>query len=232
MPRHRRYGLDPDTADRLLDGGRDGPPRLSALLAQASGPGHAGELAGEDAAAAVFRSAQAVPVEPRRRIVTARWARWVSVKTAAIALALAAGGVAVAAGTGVLPSPLRIGAAPPIRTPQPAAVVSASATGRGSGGGSAAGGASPSASLYGLCTAFLAQIGATPEKATQDPTYPELIAAAGDVGNVTSYCHRLLNGPSGTAMAEHGKSDEHPTGPPSPHPTGHDPKGKASASTR
>jgi hypothetical protein len=154
----------------------------------------------------------------------------VSVKTAAVALALAAGGVAVAAGTGVLPSPLTIGAAVPIWTPQSAAV--ASAAGQGSGVGSAAGGASPSASLHGLCTAFLAQVGAAPGKATQDPAYAELIAAAGDVGSVTSYCHRLLNGPSGAATPEHGKSDEHPTGPPSPHPTGHDPKGKASESTR
>jgi len=233
MPRRPRPELDPETADRLLAGRGDGPPRLSELLAHAAGPARPAELAGEEAAVAVFRSAQTAPVPaPRRRIVAVRWTRWVTVKAGAFALALAAGGVAVAAGTGVLPSPLRNDGVTPGRTPQSTAFVSASGTGQDSSVGPAAGGASPSAYLRGLCTAFLAHDGNAADKATENPAYAKLIVAAGGVGNVTQYCQSLLNGPLGTATPEHGKADGHPTGPPSPHPTGHDPKGKASEATR
>jgi hypothetical protein len=232
MPRHRRHELDPETADRLLAGRGDGPPHLSELLARAAAPGRPEELVGEDAAAAVFRSAQTVPVfGPRRRIVQLRWARWVTVKTGALALALAAGGVALAAGTGALPSPLTIGAAAPTRTPQSTAHVAASGSGQDSRIGPAVGKASPSASLPGLCTALLAEVATAPGMATQNPAYAELIVAAGAGANITAYCQSLLNGPSGTATS-HGRSDGHPTGPPSPHPTGHDPRRRASESPR
>ncbi len=153
-------------------------------------------------------------------------------RSSAFALALAAGGVAVAAGTGVLPSPLRNDGVTPGRTSQSTAFVSASGTGQDTSVGPAAGGASPSAYLRGLCTAFLAHDGNAADKATENPAYAKLIVAAGGVGNVTQYCQSLLNGPSGTATPEHGKADGHPTGPPSPHPTGHDPKSKASEATR
>jgi hypothetical protein len=224
--------LDPETADRLLAGRGDGPPRLSELLAQAAGPGRPGELTGEDAAVAVFRSAQTAPVSaPRRRIIAVRWTRWVTVKTGALALALAAGGVAAAAGTGILPSPLRNDGVTPGRTPQSSALVSASGTGQDSSAGPASGGALPSAYLHGLCTAYLAHVGNAADKATENPAYARLIVAAGGVDNVIEYCQSLLNGPSGTATPGRGKGDGHPTGPPSPHPTGHNPKAKPSEGT-
>ncbi|MWA01473.1 hypothetical protein F8568_014005 [Actinomadura sp. LD22] len=111
----RARRLDRRTAERLLrsvpmsvangpaDHRADGYDALRALLAAAAGPPRPGELAGEDAAAAAFRTALARPAPHRPR-----WAavsRFATVKVAVLAAALAAfgGGVAVAASTGHLP---------------------------------------------------------------------------------------------------------------------------------
>jgi hypothetical protein len=221
--------MDPETAERLLAGHGGGPPRLSELLARAAGPARPGELAGEDAAMAVFRSAQ---LAPRRRIVTAYWTRWATVKAAGLAFALAVGGVALAAGTGVLPHPLTIGATTPSQTPEASSLVASAGTGPQSTDPQSTVEASRSVSLHRLCRAFLAQVGHTTAKATDSPASAELIVAAGGAGNVTTYCESLVNGPSATTTQEPRKADNHPTGPPSPHPTDHDPKGKPSQTVR
>ncbi|WP_406202044.1 hypothetical protein OH807_23120 [Kitasatospora sp. NBC_01560] len=128
MSTNRSRRIDPDTAEHLL-GGAVGRPAagqeasltgpetgVAHVLAAAAAPPVAGELAGEEAALAAFREARlvsvpaapAVPAPVRRRsMATAALARAFSTKAVAVVLgATALGGVAVAAGTGNLPSPL------------------------------------------------------------------------------------------------------------------------------
>jgi hypothetical protein len=120
--------IGPDEAERILrdaaGGPRAGQDPLTAFLAAAAGPPADHELAGEEAAVAAFREARQgrqaeparehgqgrrpaptpAPARRRRPIV----ARVLTVKTA-VALGLAAtaaGGVALAAGTGALPGPI------------------------------------------------------------------------------------------------------------------------------
>jgi hypothetical protein len=233
MPRDHHHEMDTETAERLLAGHGGGPPRLSELLSRAAAPSRPDELAGEEAAVAVFRSARLAPASaPRWRIVAARWTRWATLKAGVLAFALAGGGVALAAGTSVLPNPLTIGAAPPSRTPDPTSHVSSARTGRDSTVAPSAVGHSPSTSIHGLCKAHLARVGNANGKATQNPAAAELIVAAGGAANVTTYCQSLLNGPSATATPAPGKAADHPTGPPSPHPTGPAPKSKPSQGFR
>ncbi|MEU9042450.1 MULTISPECIES: hypothetical protein [unclassified Kitasatospora] len=159
MSTNRSRRIDRDTAEQLLGGavaapsagqeasltGPDGGPgQLARVLAAAAAPATAGELAGEEAALAAFREASLTPdpvVTPvrRRSMATAALARAFSTKAAAAVLgATALCGVAVAAGTGNLPSPLSGGTAEPERTL--AAQGGASGTSPGaSGGGHSAG---------------------------------------------------------------------------------------------
>src|SRR5918992_1805273 len=95
-------------AERILreaaSGPRPGQDPLTAFLAAAAGPARDDELAGEEAAVTAFRAARGA-ARTRRRL---RIAQVLTVK-AAVALGLtatAAGGVALAAGTGALPGPL------------------------------------------------------------------------------------------------------------------------------
>jgi hypothetical protein len=96
-----------EEAERILraaaTGPRPGHDDLTAFLAAAAAPTGEAELAGEDAAMAAFRRARGARATRRPLI-----ARVLTVK-AAVVLALsatAAGGVALAAGTGTLPGPL------------------------------------------------------------------------------------------------------------------------------
>ncbi|MFE7559010.1 hypothetical protein [Kitasatospora sp. NPDC057500] len=99
--------------------------RVARVLAAAAAPAEQGELAGEEAALAAFREARlapvpAVPAAPapvrRRSMATAALTRAFSTKAAVVVLgATALGGVAVAAGTGNLPSPLGGGSNTPER---------------------------------------------------------------------------------------------------------------------
>ncbi|MET9515920.1 hypothetical protein [Streptomyces sp. NPDC002994] len=145
MADERYEWLDKDTAERLLRGEPVGPvgdharaqaERLSAALdGVARAGGHeAGELPGEAAALAAFRKARAAAPDTfstsaatvrigRKVTVPVRWARPVRLGLAGALAGVALGGVAVAAGTGVLPSPFGRGA-----DPAPASSVSAAAT--------------------------------------------------------------------------------------------------------
>ncbi len=119
---------DPVTVERLLAGDPVASPdtRLAELLAAASAPATADELAGEAAVLAAFRAAHPQRIaQPRRRpMFQAVVARLVTAKVAAAAAATAvvlAGGVALAV-TGVLPTPgtgpdRDLGAAPGAPTP-------------------------------------------------------------------------------------------------------------------
>ncbi|MEU6816445.1 hypothetical protein [Streptomyces sp. NPDC046860] len=147
--------LDGETSERLLRGEpldgagadvRDRADRLAGLLGSlaAQAAPATGELPGEKAALAAFREArESVPAQSASghgadagvfRIgaaVPARRARWGVPVRLGLAAALAActlGGVAVAAGSGVLPGPFGHG------TPRPGASVSGAATTDRSGG--------------------------------------------------------------------------------------------------
>jgi hypothetical protein len=110
--------MDRRTADRLLRGDRTGHP-LDQVLAAATAPATARELAGEADVMAAFRAAAHSPV-PRRRSspLRAAVARLLTLKVAVVALGTSAtiGGVALAANTGALPGPL-IDHTPPASTP-------------------------------------------------------------------------------------------------------------------
>ncbi|MET8625731.1 hypothetical protein ABZW30_18615 [Kitasatospora sp. NPDC004669] len=165
MSTNRSRRIDRDTAEQLLGGavggpsagqdasltGPDGPGQLARVLAAAAAPATAAELSGEEAALAAFREASLTPepvVTPvrRRSMATAALARAFSTKAAAAVLgATALCGVAVAAGTGNLPSGLGGGGPEPERTPPAASEVFGSPSGTGKATGSQSG-ATPSGS--------------------------------------------------------------------------------------
>ncbi|MFI5649201.1 hypothetical protein [Kitasatospora sp. NPDC051705] len=128
MSTNRSRRIDRDTAEHLLGGAVGGPPAgqdasltgpdggpgaVARVLAAAAAPATVDELAGEEHALAAFREARlasdpvvTAPVR-RRSMATATLARAFSTKAVAVVLgATALCGVAVAAGTGNLPSPL------------------------------------------------------------------------------------------------------------------------------
>ncbi|MEE1786843.1 hypothetical protein PUR71_28650 [Streptomyces sp. SP17BM10] len=136
MSTNRSRRIDRDAAEQLLGGAVGGPSagqdasltgpdgdaagQVARVLAAAAAPATAAELTGEQAALTAFREARLAP-DPvattapvrRRSMATAALARAFSTKAvAAVLSATALCGVAVAAGTGNLPSPLGRGAGP------------------------------------------------------------------------------------------------------------------------
>ncbi|MFE3499683.1 hypothetical protein [Kitasatospora sp. NPDC059160] len=168
MSTNRSRRIDRDAAEHLLGGavggpsagqdasltGPDGPGQLARVLAAAAAPATAAELAGEEAALAAFRQASLTPdpvVTPlrRRSMATAALARAFSTKAAAAVLgATALCGVAVAAGTGNLPSALGGGPSEPehaVAAPGgPSGSPHGTSTGTGSGSASPGGPTRPS----------------------------------------------------------------------------------------
>ncbi|MER7672948.1 hypothetical protein ABTY61_31455 [Kitasatospora sp. NPDC096128] len=162
MSTNRSRRIDRDAAEQLLGGavggpsagqdasltGPDGPGQLARVLAAAAAPATAAELAGEEAALAAFREASLTPdpvVTPvrRRSMATAALARAFSTKAAAAVLgATALCGVAVAAGTGNLPSGLG-GPSEPEHTVATTGSPTGSSSGTPTGTGTGTGSASP-----------------------------------------------------------------------------------------
>jgi hypothetical protein len=193
MPRLLGFlGAAPPVADqqmleRLLDG-RLGPADapagyagLARLLAAATGPPAAEELAGEQEMLAQFAAVlQSDPptLIPRR---VPMLSKLVSVKAAAALLAalLSIGGVAVAA-TGLLPGQA-----------EPAADQAAATTGAGVAGhdvGAAAVAVLDGAAKGGLCQAWQAGQGTDHGRRGESPAFRALAVAAGGTDNVAAYC--------------------------------------------
>ncbi|MQS13453.1 hypothetical protein F7Q99_14545 [Streptomyces kaniharaensis] len=169
MSTNRSRRIDRDTAEQLLGGavggpsaGQDasltgpdgGPGQLARVLAAAAAPATAAELAGEEAALTAFREARLTP-DPvvktapvrRRSMATAALARALSTKaTAAVLSATALCGVAVAAGTGNLPSPFSGGSATPDHAFAGGDTGTSPSSGRGTGGATTGGSSRPSGS--------------------------------------------------------------------------------------
>jgi hypothetical protein len=134
------------------------------------------------------------------------------VKAAAVVLSVAVAGVALAAGTGVLPNPLGPADAPPgLNSATPATPPgppwssnadrrSSTPPGSSSDSGTSAGtsappGASASpdhASLVGLCRAYQAHGDRDPGAALGSAAFAGLVAAAGGVDQVPALCAELL----------------------------------------
>jgi hypothetical protein len=222
--------IDQFTAQRLLRGETADPDRLAELLATAAAPAARGELAGEEAAVAAFREAHLGPVVQLRRqsVIKTALAKLLTLKVAAAALTVtAAGGVALAAGTGNLPQAL--GGAASSSHPTPTRDAKAQHTPKDTAAHDGHS-ASPSPSLVGLCHAYQAGVGDSPGKALGNPAFTHLITVAGGKDAVAAYCTNLLKTHPGSAHASHpagahakrptSAPAQHPTSAPSTHPTG------------
>jgi hypothetical protein len=205
--------IDPATAERILDGEAVGPPRLVRLLGMAAGGDQHGaearSLPGEENAVRAFRSVHDVGARPyrRHRVPLNRhpWARPVTIKVAALSLVVTAGGVALAASVGAIPgiAPFHSDDAQRISTHHPihpggqapTAAAPASATAR---------------DMPGLCRALRTESLRDAAAASHNPRFAALVAAAGGIDNVDSFCVAAL-GEDGA-----GRSTNHPT---PPHPT-------------
>ena len=224
-PRRTRAHLD-----RLLAGQPSADP-LAELIGAAAAPAKPGELAGLDAALAVFASAEvpAGAITPERPpMIKSLAAKMFATKVLAVLFGVGiAGGVAYAATSGVLPNH----SAAPLHTPPAASSSVAGPSGSSSSapGTSGAPGSSdstepsdtgspsathqhtstPSPSLVGLCNAWLHRPSGS-GKADQSAAFQVLVTAAGGTSAVDGYCTTLLASahPSATAT---------PSGPPSSH---------------
>jgi hypothetical protein len=221
MSIHRPHRIGRSTAERLLRGETAGPDQLSELLAMAATSAGHDEFAGEEAAVAAFWKAHLAPAPQlrRRSMIKTALTKLLTIKVAAVALtATAAGGVALAAGTGNLPRSL--GGAAPTARPTPTHDAGTHHTGKASDARDGHSSASPSPSLVGLCHAYRAGAGDNPGKALDNPAFTHLIAVAGGKDKVAAYCTDLLKTRPGKARHSHptGASTTHPTAP-TTHPT-------------
>ena len=161
-------------------------------------------------------------------------AKLLTVKAAAVAAA-SIGGIALAAGTGVLPVELPdTPASPPTVRQAPArpTELPAPAADQDNAGGT------PSPSTVGMCLAYAAEVGNNPGKALESPAFTALVTAAGGTDKVDGFCQTqtaaaehagAANGvPAPPAANEHASNatshpqapTSHPTGPPTAPPTG------------
>lgn len=212
MSIRRTHRVDRRIAEQLLSGEATGHDdevtRLVARLRATGTPGTAHPLAGEDAAVAAFRAAKAlapVPHPRRPSMLKSTLAKLLTVKAGfAVVTVLGAGGVALAAGTEVLPNPLVDRPAPSAATSpgQRGAVGDQASPGPRGGGGDRAGGGQglagaadpaggPRPSLPGLCRAYAAKDGAERGKALESPAFTALITAAGGRDEVAEFCAGL-----------------------------------------
>ncbi|MBT2480461.1 hypothetical protein [Streptomyces sp. ISL-94] len=231
MSTNRPRRIDQNTAEQLLGRGpaaaTGGHDALASLLSAAAAPAAEGELPGEQAALAAFRAARLAPDpvtrhHPRRQPMrTPTLAKLLSAKVAAVAVATALGGIAVAAGTGHLPAvlPAVLGGDPARSEPGPAAT-SAEAT---SGAVRPAATGSPlapvPADLPELCRAYLQASGAHPEQAPAEERFVVLVAAAGTPEDVPRYCAAALDAPGVPSAEPADPAGRPPAGRPSGRPT-------------
>ena len=233
MSMHRSRRVGRSTAQRLLRGEKAGQGRLAELLAATAAPAERAELLGEEAAVSAFREAHLVPAaSPRRKsMIKTALAKLLTLKVAAAALTVtAAGGAALAAGTGNLPGSANGGATPSAQ-PTSDHTTGIQHTTKPSPTRDEHSGADPSPSLVGLCHAYRAGAGDNPGKALGNPAFTHLVTVAGGKDKVAAYCTALLtthpgkgrasSHPSGAPTTHHstGAPATHPAGRPTAHPT-------------
>jgi len=198
MSIHYTHRIDRETAEQLLCGVPAGAGPLADLLAAAAAPARAAELAGEQAALVAFRLARLAPAtEPRRQsMIQTALAKLLTVKVAAATIGITAlSGVALAAGTGTLPTDLDKA---PKAHPSQSQSSEAQANGAGgpkspkptpaSKGNENDPNGTPSPSMVGLCKAYQAKAGAEQGKSLESPAFTALVTAAGSKDKVAAYC--------------------------------------------
>ncbi|WP_433794063.1 hypothetical protein [Actinoplanes sp. CA-252034] len=197
--------MDRETADRLLRGDRAGHP-LDRVLAAATAPATARELAGEADVMAAFRAAGLSPA-PRRRssLLRSAVARLLTLKVAVVALGTSAtiGGVALAANPGALPGPP--GDDPPVVS------TAASRTAPETPGQAVSTVPQPAATptihrdrVAELCQEFTLHDRDTRTRALNDGRFGELVRRAGDKDRerVEQFCGaRPRNSPGGSTYS-------------------------------
>jgi hypothetical protein len=224
-------GLDRATLDRILEGGTalpaTAPPQarqLVRVLRAATAPAHPEELRGEHVARAGFRTARLHPEQGQRRAPASGTAltRLLSVKALAVLLGAAAtaGGVALAANTGVLPEVLDPGetvtstsAVPSNRTPkQPRGPSKQQGPNTGTNSVDAT-----QETIERLCLTYLEKSRPEREKALSTPEFRPLVLKADGANKVDNFCDKL---PKRQASKAPGPPDN--AGPPS-HPAAPNP---------
>jgi hypothetical protein len=198
-----------DAGDHAIIAALAGDP-LGRLLAAAAAPGSPRDLLGEDAAAATFRSAAAMPAPPAIRDRRPRRVTIALAAQAACALLVVLGGVALAAGTGVLPNPL-VDVSTSLPVPPSAAPSSTVPTAGPSSPAPASTEQLPPeqpvpASLPGLCRAYQAHGGDGESMSSE--AFAALVAAAGGADRVDEFCASILADESGESGDEHGPPTE------------------------
>jgi hypothetical protein len=210
--------LSEATAERLLSGDLTSPPdgaeRLAAVLAAASAPGRPDELAGEAAAMAAFR---ARPATVRRWSL--RHALTVKATAAIVAATVAAGGVALASGTGLLPIPFvpdkpepvpSVTEAPAARTPAPKRTPSPAQTPPPAP-------PAPNDTLPGLCAEYQKKTNAEKQKELKTKRFEELVREAGGADRVEAFCVQVLAATPQPGKGNGGNNNQGnaaPSGPP------------------
>ncbi|MCY0937414.1 hypothetical protein [Streptomyces sp. H34-S4] len=232
MSTNRPRRIDQSTAEQLLGRGpvasSGDHDALAGLLAAAAAPAAESELAGEQAALAAFRAIRLAPDpvpqhHPRRGpMPTSTLAKLLSAKVAALVVATALGGVAVAAGTGHLPAAL---GGDPARSEPGSAATSAAPT----SGGATSGAAAPSITrrpvtpvptdLMEPCRAYARAIGANPKGVPAEQRFAFLVAAAGSPENVPRYCAPVVDATAGPGLEPTAPASHTPAGRPSGRPT-------------
>jgi hypothetical protein len=229
MSNHRQR-LDRATAERLLSGdpvaAPPGQESLAHLLAAAAAPGRHRELVGERAAMVAFRNAHRVPPTQQRShsMIRSALAKILTAKAAAVVAATTIGGVAVAAGTGNLPT-THSHQQVTSQSQQEAETTETTEAGHTASKparpetGSHANAAAPSPSMVGLCRAYAAGEKANHGKALDSPAFTALVTAAGDKAKVSGWCTTLLAqqksthpDPAGSPTQAPTASTEHPDG--------------------
>ncbi len=206
-------GLDISAAEHLLDGDSGSgptPAMLRRVLDAAVAPAQPDEL---HHAEAVFAAFAALP----RRGAAVRFGRKIAgllgVKlVAAVVAATAVGGLALAASTGVLPTPLHPRPAEPHASAPPNPHASAGATTTSRPSPDPSGSASPN--IAALCAAYTATVASQRDKALATPGFAALVRAAGGPEKVPAYCATTERSPAPRVTPS-----RHPTGRPSAQPS-------------
>jgi hypothetical protein len=226
--RSGRSSIDRRTAERLLRGDRGtagaGHDRLARLLAGAAAPARPSELALEETAVRAFREAYRSPVprHQRQSMIKSVAAKLLTVKVAALAAAtVGVGGVALAATTGTIPSPLNGSSTAASQGPDQDAGKSSDRPASHGPGARPSKPAVPSdypPGLYWLCNDYIGRDADHRGKALDEEKFRELADRTGkDRDNADKFCDKLLdqsgNGSTGGESTDNpGRPDSTPGG--------------------
>ena len=258
MSTDRDRPLTRRSASHLLDQPGAAGDRVGQILRAASAPAQTSELAGEEAAAAMFRAVRQfrAPVPESSPVIKTSVGRLFIARllTAGAVAVAATGGIALAATTGTLPDPLRhphpgatpastahhptharSGSAQPADSDEPSTAPNPTTPSGIRSGTTGSKTATPAPSLVGLCRAFQSHAASNPGHALDNPAFSALVADAGGPSRVNAFCIALIGTPtnrhpSGPAPSDSGgHPSAHPGAPTSRHPSGPHPGRPAGA---